>query len=73
MIKFKGFDDWIPIFQDCSQTDSAGRVHDGMALIEKAVSTFNAAAGTSPRGHRPPDSLLPLIAIPLALYVKPTW
>jgi len=48
MIKFRGFDDWIPIFQGGSQTDSAGRVHDGDALIDKAVSTFNAAR------HEPP-------------------
>ena len=48
MIKFKGFDDWIPVFQGGSQTDSAGRVHDGTALIDKAVSTFNAAR------HEPP-------------------
>jgi len=48
MIKFKGFDDWIPVFQGGSQTDSAGRVHDGTALIDKAVETFNAAR------HEPP-------------------
>ena len=48
MIKFKGFDDWIPVFQGGSQTDSAGRIHDGTALIDKAVSTFNAAR------HEPP-------------------
>ncbi|MBU0651872.1 MAG: hypothetical protein KKH02_13705 [Proteobacteria bacterium] len=71
MIKFKGFDDWIPIFQGGSQTDSAGRVHDVTALIEKAVSTFNAAR------HEPPvvighPMFLPLMAIPLALSVKPT-
>lgn len=48
MYKFKGFDDWIPVFQGGSQTDSAGRVHDGTALIERAVSTFNAAR------HEPP-------------------
>jgi hypothetical protein len=48
MIHFQGFDDWIPIFQGGPQTDSAGRVHDGTALINKAVSTFNAAR------HEPP-------------------
>lgn len=48
MITFKGFDDWIPVFQGGSQTDGAGRVHDGTALIDTAVSTFNAAR------HEPP-------------------
>lgn len=48
MIDFKGFDDWIPIFQGGSQRDSSGHVHDGTALIDKAVSTFNAAR------HEPP-------------------
>lgn len=48
MITFKGFDDWIPVFQGGSQTDSMGRVQDGTALIDKAVSTFNAAR------HEPP-------------------
>jgi hypothetical protein len=48
MIEFKGFDDWIPIFRGGPQTDSAGLVHDGDALIERAVSTFNAAR------HEPP-------------------
>ncbi len=48
MIKFRGFDDWIPIFQGGRQTDSQGRQHDGTALIDKAVATFNAAR------HEPP-------------------
>ncbi|OPY07248.1 MAG: hypothetical protein A4E68_01930 [Syntrophaceae bacterium PtaB.Bin095] len=43
-----GFEDWIPIFRGGRQTDSAGRVHDGNALIEKAVASFNAAE------HEPP-------------------
>jgi hypothetical protein len=48
MIKFKGFDDWIPVFQGGRQIDSAGCVHDGDALIDKALATFNAAK------HEPP-------------------
>ncbi len=48
MIEFKGFDDWIPIFRGGAQTDSAGRVHDGDALIDKAVASFNASR------HEPP-------------------
>jgi len=48
MIAFRGFDDWIPIFQGGKQTDSRGREHDGDALIEKAVALFNAAR------HEPP-------------------
>ncbi len=47
-MEFKGFDDWIPIFRGGKQTDSAGREHDGTALIEKAVANFNAAR------HEPP-------------------
>lgn len=39
---------WIPIFKGGRQTDSAGRVHDGDSLIEKAVANFNAAE------HEPP-------------------
>lgn len=41
MYEFKGFDDWIPIFRGGSQTDSEGRVHDGNALIDTVVATFN--------------------------------
>jgi hypothetical protein len=48
MPEFKGFDDWIPIFNGGKQTDSMGREHDGNALIEKAVANFNAAK------HEPP-------------------
>lgn len=48
MTNFKGFDDWIPIFQGGRQTDSAGRVHDGDALIAKALANFDAAK------HEPP-------------------
>lgn len=47
-MEFKGFDDWIPIFRGGKQKDSQGREHDGDALIDKAVSVFNAAA------HEPP-------------------
>ena len=48
MKQFKGFDDWVEIFRGGKQTDSQGREHDGDALIEKAVATFDAAH------HEPP-------------------
>lgn len=48
MSEFKGFDDWIPIFQGGRQVDSNGVGHDGDTLIDTAVSTFNAAR------HEPP-------------------
>ena len=48
MPEFKGFDDWIPIFRGGKQIDSQGREHDGNALIDKALATFNAAK------HEPP-------------------
>lgn len=48
MPNFRGFEDWIPIFQGGRQIDSAGCVHDGDALIDKALATFNAAK------HEPP-------------------
>jgi len=43
-----GFEDWVPIFRGGRQIDSAGRVHDGAALIDSAVAKFNAAE------HEPP-------------------
>lgn len=48
MINFKGFDDWIPVFQGGRQTDSSGKEHDGDALCDAAVSKFNASV------HEPP-------------------
>lgn len=48
MTAFKGFSDWIEIFRGGPVTDSAGVAHDGDALIEKALATFNAAE------HEPP-------------------
>jgi hypothetical protein len=48
MPEFAGFNDWIEIFRGGRQVDSNGREHDGDALIERAVSQFNAAA------HEPP-------------------
>ena len=39
---------WIPIFKGGRQKDSRGREHDGDALIEKAVKTFNV------KEHEPP-------------------
>ena len=48
MPDFKGFDDWVPVFAGGVQIDSAGNAHDGDALIEKAVATFD------PQSHEPP-------------------
>lgn len=48
MAEFKGFGDWIQIFKGGKQVDSTGAEHDGDALIDKAVATFNAAE------HEPP-------------------
>ncbi len=48
MSKFKGFDDWVEIFKGGKQVDSSGREHDGDAMIDKAVSSFNAGE------HEPP-------------------
>jgi hypothetical protein len=48
MAEFKGFGDWIEIFKGGKQRDSTGAEHDGDALIDKAVATFNAAE------HEPP-------------------
>lgn len=45
---FKGFDDWIEIFRGGRQVDSDGKEHDGDALIDKAVETFDAEY------HEPP-------------------
>ena len=39
---------WIPIFKGGRQEDSKGREHDGDALIEKAIKTFNV------NEHEPP-------------------
>lgn len=48
MKNFKGFDDWIEIFRGGKQTDSDGKEHDGDALIDRAVDTFDASY------HEPP-------------------
>jgi hypothetical protein len=48
MKNFKGFGDWVEIFQGGKQTDSTGVVHDGDAMIDKAVQTFD------PSYHEPP-------------------
>ncbi|MBW1779056.1 MAG: hypothetical protein JRJ54_15960, partial [Deltaproteobacteria bacterium] len=45
---FKGFDDWIEIFKGGKQIDSQGKEHDGDALIETALETFD------PDTHEPP-------------------
>ena len=51
MLEFKGFSDWIEIFRGGVQTDSAGVDHNGDALIEKAIATFD------PAYHEPPAVL----------------
>lgn len=48
MTSFKGFDDWVEIFRGGKQIDSNGHEHDGDAIIDKAIATFNASA------HEPP-------------------
>lgn len=48
MPKFKGFDDWIEIFRGGEQVDSMGIPHDGDAIVQKALKSFNAAK------HEPP-------------------
>jgi len=48
MTYFKGFDDWIEIFRGGKQIDSNGREHDGDAVIDRAIATFNAS------NHEPP-------------------
>lgn len=44
----KGFDGWIEIFRGGRQKDALGKEHDGDALIEKAVASFD------PSFHEPP-------------------
>lgn len=48
MTKFAGFEDWVPIFRGGPQTDSSGKLHDGDALIDRAIARFNAEI------HEPP-------------------
>ena len=48
MSKFKGFGDWVEIFKGGKQVDSGGNEHDGDAMIDQAVASFNAAE------HEPP-------------------
>lgn len=47
----KGFNDWIEVFSGGPQRDAKGQLHDGDALIDKAVATFDAAY------HEPPHVL----------------
>jgi len=58
MAEFKGFEDWIEIFQGGKQTDATGREHDGDAMIDKAVATFDAGHHEPPIvvGHPKGDS-----------------
>lgn len=41
MFDFAGFKDWIEIFAGGKQRDSFGRVHDGDALIDTAINSFD--------------------------------
>jgi hypothetical protein len=54
----KGFNDWIEVFSGGVQRDSNGRLHDGDALIDKAVAGFDAAYHEPPHvlGHPSDDS-----------------
>ena len=49
---------WIEVFKGGQQTDSKGRKHDGDKVIERALSTFNAAEYSPPLviGHPKTDS-----------------
>jgi hypothetical protein len=47
-MKFKGFDDYVEIFKGGRQVDSSGKEHEGDAIIDAAVNSFNAAE------HEPP-------------------
>jgi len=47
-LKFKGFDDYVEIFKGGMQKAGDGSEHDGDALIENAVASFNA------KNHEPP-------------------
>lgn len=46
--EFSGFDDWVDVFAGGRQRDSAGKLHDGDKIIDRAVATFD------PAGHEPP-------------------
>jgi len=48
MRDFNGFNTWVPIFKGGRQIDSQGREHDGNAIIEKAIATFNVAEHKAP-------------------------
>lgn len=47
-MKFKGFDNWIEIFRGGKQSDSSGKEHDGDALIDRAIESFDLSQ------HEPP-------------------
>ena len=47
-MKFKGFDEWIEIFRGGKQVDSRGMEHDGDAVIDKALASFDV------KEHEPP-------------------
>ena len=46
--EFKGFDDYVEIFSGGKQVDSSGTEHDGDAMIDTALASFNADL------HQPP-------------------
>ena len=52
--KFKGFKDYVEIFRGGKQVDSGGKEHDGDAMIDLALSSFQAEQHQPPLvvGHR---------------------
>ena len=46
--EFKGFGDYVEIFRGGAQEDSNGKNHDGDAMIDRAISSFQASV------HQPP-------------------
>jgi hypothetical protein len=56
--QFAGFDDYIEVFAGGRQTDMSGAEHDGDALIDRAVATFDPAAHEPPAviGHPTTDA-----------------
>lgn len=59
MVNFKGFDDWIEVFEGGVQVDSQGREQDGDALIDRALATFNKAQYEPPAVIGHPDQTAP--------------
>ncbi len=58
MTTAKGMQGWIEIFRGGRQVDAGNKEHDGDALVDRAVATFNAAEHEPPMviGHPKTDS-----------------